>query len=62
MNVNRIMAKRLKTVKHINLHTYVNLNAKSVKTNSQIEFECTNYDITKVTKPYRAKLNDQIRK
>ena len=56
------MTKRLKTVKQINLHNYVILNAKSVKLNSQNEFECTNYGITKVTKPYRAKLNDQIAK
>ena len=56
------MTKRLKTVKHINLHNYVIFNAKSIKLNSQNEFECTNYGITTVTKPYRAKLNDQIAK
>ena len=38
------------------------LNDKCVKLNAQNEFECTNYGITKVTKPCRAKLNDQIAK
>ena len=38
------------------------LMLKCVKLNAQDEFECTNYGITKVTKPYRAKLNDQIAK
>ena len=38
------------------------MNAKCVKLNAQNEFECTNYGISKVTKPYRAKLNDQIAK
>ena len=51
-----------KTVKHINLHNYVILNAKSVKLDSQNEFECTKYGITKFTKPYRAKLNDKMAK
>ena len=48
-----------------NMSTYINmlfLNVKCVKLNAQNEFECTNYGITKVTKPYRAKLNDQIAK
>ena len=36
------------------------LNDKSVKLNAQNEYECTNYGI--ITKPYRAKLNDQIAK
>ena len=45
----------IKTVKHrVNLHICVILNANCVKVNAQNEFACTNYDISKVTKPYRA--------